>query len=74
MDAGRKEREKEVRGIWRKEKVDPKERDDPQENGQTQVTCGTALGTIHIGTVKCTDLRWIRGRLLNFFPISVQSL
>ena len=55
-DAGRTEREKEA-GETRKEKVDPKEMDGLKENGQTKVTRGTLLGTIHIGTGKRTRLQ-----------------
>ena len=58
----------------RQEKGGPKERDAPREDGQTLVTRGTILGTIHIGTAKHLFLRWIRGRLLNLFHISVQSV
>ena len=56
-----------------KENVDPKERDGPKESGQIQVTRGTILGIIPTGTARCTVLRLIRGRLLNLFPIFVQS-
>ena len=38
----------------RKEKVDLKGRDGAKENGQTLVTRGTVLGTIHIVTEKRT--------------------
>ena len=65
---------KEARETGRQEKADPKERDCPRENGQTLVTHGTILGTIPIGMAKCMVLRWIRGRLLNLFLISVQSV
>ena len=58
----------------RKEKVDPKERAGPKENGQTLVTRGTIPGVIPIGMAKRMALRWIRGRLLNLFHISVQSI
>ena len=58
----------------RKEKVDPKERDGPTENGQTLVTRGTVLGRNHIGTEKGTVLKWIRGLLFILFHISVQSV
>ena len=52
---------------WEKgEKVDLKERNGPKENGQTLVTRGTVLGTIHIGTEKTYGL--------NLFHISVQSI
>ena len=54
--------------------MDPKGMDGPKENGQILVTRGTVLGTIHSGTGKRTVLRWIRGRLLNLFHISVQSV
>ena len=79
-DAGRKERVKEERGIGKKEKedtkerVDPKERDGPRESGQIQVTRGTIRGVIPIGTARRMVWRLIRGRLLNLFPISVQSV
>ena len=58
----------------RHEKVDPKERDDPKGNGQTLDTHGTILGTIPIGMAKRMVLRSIRGRLVNLFHISVQSV
>ena len=74
IDAGRKEKEKEARETGRTEKVDPNEKDGPKENSQTLVTRGTTFGTIHIGTEKRTVLKWIRGRLLNQFHISVQSV
>ena len=70
-----RKREKKARETGRQDKVVPKERDGPSENGQTLVTRGTLLGTIHSGTGKRTVLRWIRGRLLNcfeLFHISVQ--
>ena len=73
-DAGRKEKGKEAREPGRKEKVDPKERDGPKDNGQTLVTRGTILGIIPSGTAKRTVLRWIRGLLLNLFLISVESV
>ena len=69
-----KGKEKEARETGRKEKVDPKAKDGPKDNGQLLVTRGTVLGTIHIGTEKRAVLRWIRGRLLNLFHISVQSV
>ena len=72
IDVGRKERVKEVRETGRKEKVDPKERDGPKENGQILVTRGTVLGTLPVGIAKRMVSRWIRGRLLNLFFISVQ--
>ena len=50
IDAGRKEKGKVARETGRKENVDPKERDGPQEKGQTLVIRGTVLGTTHIGT------------------------
>ena len=74
MDAGRKEKQKDAKETGRKDKVDPKERDGPRENGQTVVTRGTVFGTVHIGTQKRTVLEWIRGRLLNLFIFSVQSV
>ena len=54
--------------------MDPKERDGPKENGQTLVTRETILGITPIGIAKRMVLRWIRGRLLNLFHISVQSV
>ena len=53
--------------------MDPKERDGPREGGQVQVTRGTILGIIPIGTARRMVLRWIRGRLLNQF-LSLYSL
>ena len=38
------------------------------------VTRGTILGTLPVGTAKRMVLKWIRGRLLNLFLISVQSV
>ena len=79
-DAGRKEKVKEERETGRKEKgdakenVDPKERDGPWESGQLQVTRRAILGILPIGTARRMVLRLIRGRLLNLFPISVQSV
>ena len=79
-DADRKEKVKEERETGRKEKedtkerVDPKERDAPKESGQIQVTHGTILGIIPIGTARRMVLRLIRGRLLNLFLTSVQSV
>ena len=64
---------KEARETGRQEKVDPKERDGSRKVGQILVTCGRILGTIPISTIKRLDLRWIRGRLSNLFPFSVQS-
>ena len=69
-----KEEGKEARETGRQEKVDTKERDGPRENGQTLVARGTVLGTIPIGTAKRMILTWIRGRLLNLFIVSVQSV
>ena len=63
-----------ARETGRQEKVDPKELDGPKENGQTLVTRGTTLGTFPIGTAKRTVWRWTRGRLLNLFLISVESV
>ena len=60
-------------GKDREEKVGPKETDGQREIGQILVTRGTILGIIPVGTKKRTVLRWIRGRLLNLFPFSVQS-
>ena len=74
IGAGRKENGKEARETGRKEKVDPKERDGPKENGQTLVTRGTILGIIPFGTAKRMVLRWIRGLLSNLLHISVQSV
>ena len=74
IDAGRKGMEVEARETGRKDTVDPKEKDGPKEDGQILATRGTVLGTNHIGTGKHTVLRWIRGRLLNLFHISVQSV
>ena len=67
-DVGREERVKEERGTGRKEKGGSK--------GQwsNQVTRGTLLGKIHSGTGRRMVLRCIRGRLLNFFLIFVQSV
>ena len=45
----------------------------PKGNGQTLVTRGTIHGIIPIGTAKLMVLRWIRGRLLNLFPVSLNS-
>ena len=73
-DAGRKERVKEEKETGRKEKEDRKEREDQKENGQIQVTRGTILGIIPMGTARRMVLRLIRGRLLNLFRISVQSV
>ena len=79
-DVGRREKGKEERKTGRKEKedtkerVDPKERDGPKESGQIQVTRGKILGIIPIGTARRVVLRLIRGRLLNLFLISVESV
>ena len=40
---------------------------------QILATRGTVLGTIHSGSGKRTVLRWIRGRLLNVFAVSMNS-
>ena len=74
IDAGRKEKVKEARRAGRQEKVEPKVRDGPREHGQSLVTRGTKLGTIPNGTAKHMVLRWIRGRLLNLFLLSVPSV
>ena len=68
VDAGRKEKEKEARETGRQEK------EDPREIGRILVTRGTILGTIPTGSAKRMVLRWICGRLLNKFHISVQSV
>ena len=47
---------KEGRETGRKDKVDPKGKDGPKENGQTLGTRGTVLGTIHNGTEKTYGL------------------
>ena len=68
-DAGRKGKGKGGKGDREKGnggtkgKVDPKERDDPRESGQVQVTRGTVLGIIPSGTARRKVLRWIRGQL-----------
>ena len=54
--------------------MDLKERDGTRVSGQTPVKRGKILGTIPIGTAKRIVLSWIRGRLLNLFFISVQSV
>ena len=72
IDAGRKV--KEENGTGRQDRVDPKERSRPKENGQPSVTGGTFLGTVPSGMAKRVVLRWIRGRLLNLFFTSVQSV
>ena len=69
-----RKRLKEARRTGRQEKEDRKERDGPREHGQTLVTRGTVLGTIPNDTAKHMVLRWIRGRLLNLFLISVPSV
>ena len=74
IDAGREEHEKEARETGRQEKVDPKQRDGPREIRPILVTRGTVLCTIPNGTAKRMVLRWIRGRLLNLFLFSVQSV
>ena len=73
-DAGRKEREKEEKEIGRKEKEDRKEREDQKENGRIQVTRGTILGIIPIGTARRMVLRLIRGRLVLYLcAVSLNS-
>ena len=67
-DAGRKEKT----GV--KEKEDRKGREDQKENGQIQVTRGTILGITPIGTAREMVLKMFRGRLLNGFLISVQTV
>ena len=64
----------EERETGRKEKGDTKETDGPRESGPVQVTRGTLLGIIQNGTARRMVLRWIRGRLLNLFPISVHPV
>ena len=59
-DAGRKEGLKEEKETGRNEKDDPKESEDQKENGQIQVTRGTILGIIPIGTARRMVLRLIR--------------
>ena len=61
-------------GDWEKGRGGPKGKDGPKDNGQILVTRGTVLGTIHSGTGKRMVLRWVRGRLLNLFLLSVQSV
>ena len=58
----------------RQEKVDQKDRDGPTEHGHTLVTRGKIPGIVPIGKAKRMVLRWIRGRLLNLFHISVHSI
>ena len=58
--------------IQRKE-MDPKERDGPRESGQVQVTHGTILGIIPIGTARRMVLRWIRGRLYSQFETELRG-
>ena len=72
--AGRKERVKEQKETGRKEKEDPKQREDQKEHGLIQVTRGIILGIKQIGTARRMVLRLIRGRLLNLFLFSVQSV
>ena len=69
-----RKRERRQGRLGEKEKADPQERECPKENSQTLVTCGSILGIIAFGTAKRMVLRWIRGRLLNLFHISVQSV
>ena len=71
-DADRKERVKEQKETGRKEKEDPKEREDQMEHCQIQVTRGIILGMIQVGTARRLVLRLIRGRLLNLFPLCSQ--
>ena len=73
-DAGRNDRVNEEKETGRQGKEDPKESDYQKENSQIQVTRGTVLGIIQTGTARRMVLRLIRGRLLNLFPISVQSV
>ena len=56
-----------------KENVDPKERGGPRESGQVQVTRGTILGIIPIGTARRMVLRWIRGRLYSQFETELRE-
>ena len=78
-DTGRKEKVKVEMKTGRKEKgdtkekVDPKERDGPRESGQVQVTRGTILGIIPIGTARRMVLRWIRGRLYSQFETELRG-
>ena len=60
---------KEEKETGREEKEDRKDGEDQKENGRIQVTRGTILGIIPIGTARRMILRLIRGRLLNFLLV-----
>ena len=74
IDAGRNAKGTGGKGDWETGKGGSKGKEWSKGEWSNLVTRGTVRGTIPSGTAKRMVLRWIRGRLLNLFPICVQSV